>query len=181
VVRTVRKNERYELDSDDSEDAELLLDALDADDSELALDSLEDEESGPVGLPLLQPPRAPTPASAAPPDSRIRNSRRSDRRPFSEAGSGTPSLFSVMTPLPQGVEVFPMQLLRVSTASVALIWPLRQQAPCRGQPRARPIATRQSPVALSGPVASNCDAAHSSECGDSPKSPSGQGSNVRVA
>jgi hypothetical protein len=92
VVRTVGRDDRYELDSDDSEEAELLLDALDADDSELALDSLdaddselaldslEEEESGPVGLPLLQPPSAPTPARAAPPDSRIRNSRLSERR-----------------------------------------------------------------------------------------------------
>jgi hypothetical protein len=105
----VEKNERYELDSDDSEDAELLLDSLeaddselaldslDADDSELALDSLEDEESGPVGLPLLQPPSAPTPARAAPPDSRIRNSRRSERRslPASEPSEGF--FFSLMT------------------------------------------------------------------------------------
>ncbi len=100
--------ERYELDSDDSEDAELLLDALDADDSELALDSLdselllellEDEESGPVGLPLLQPPSAPTPARAAPPDSRIRNSRRSERRslPASEPFEGFSSSLT-MTP-----------------------------------------------------------------------------------
>jgi hypothetical protein len=116
---------RYALDDD--EDEELLLEALDSDDSELALDALdselaldrlEDEESGSVGLPLLQPPRAPTPASAAPPDSRIRNSRRSGRGTSSEAGSGTPSLFSVMTPLPQGVEVFPVQLLRGDTALI---------------------------------------------------------------
>jgi hypothetical protein len=86
-----------------------------------------------------------------------------------------------MTPLPQGVEVFPIRRSRVSTARVALIWPLPQQGRCRGQPRARPIARRHSPGGLSGPVASNCDAAHSSECGDSPKSRSGQGSNVRVA
>jgi hypothetical protein len=117
VVRTEGQGERYELDADESEDAELLLDAPDSDDSELALDALdselaldrlEDEESGLVGLPLLQPPRAPTPASAAPPDSRIRSSRRSDRRPPLEAGSGTSSLFSIITPPPQGAETFPM-------------------------------------------------------------------------
>ena len=121
MVRTEGKSERYELDADESEDAELLLDAPDSDDSELALDALEselalerleDEESGAVGLPLLQPPRAPTPASAAPPDSRIRISRRSDRRPSSEAGAGTSSLFSVITPPPQPVETFPMSLAR---------------------------------------------------------------------
>lgn len=95
-------NERYELDSDESEDAELLLEALDSDDSELALDSLdselllEDEGSGPVGLPLLQPPRAPTPARAAPPDRRIRNSRRSERR--SLAAPDPSFFFSFMTP-----------------------------------------------------------------------------------
>ena len=121
MARTEGKSERYELDADEPEDAELLLDALDSDDSELALDALdsellldrlEDEESGPVGLPLLQPPRAPTPASAAPPDSRIRSSRRSDRRPSLEAGSGRSSFFSVITPPPQPVEAFPMSLAR---------------------------------------------------------------------
>ena len=93
------RDERYEPDED--EDEELLLDALDSElaldtlDSELALDRLEDEESGLVGLPLLQPPRAPTPARAAPPDRRIRNSRRSEKRSF--RGSD-PFFFSFMTP-----------------------------------------------------------------------------------
>ena len=45
-------------------------------------------------------------------------------------------------------------------------------------PAANP--TIPTPVAP-GPAASHCDAAHSSERGDSLKSPSMQGSNVRVA
>jgi len=61
-------------------------------------EELEDDESGPVGLPLLQPPRAPTPARAAPPDRRIRNSRLSEKRSFR---GPDPSLsFSLMTPAP---------------------------------------------------------------------------------
>ncbi len=98
------------LDSLDSElaldalDSELVLDALDSElaldalDSELvlgALDRLEDEESGPVGVPLLQPPSTPTPARAAPPDRRIRNSRRSEKRSFRGLD---PFLLSFMTP-----------------------------------------------------------------------------------
>ena len=85
----------------DSLDSELALDSLDSElaldslDSDLALDRLEDEESGPVGFALLQAASAPTPARAAPPDRRIRNSRRSERRTF--RGS-SPFFFSFMTP-----------------------------------------------------------------------------------
>ena len=91
-------------DSDDSEDAEDSEDSDDSDDSEdaeLLLDELEEDDSGAVGLPLLQPPRAPTPARAAPPESRIRNSRLSDRRRSSAAtpDSIASSFFSVITPL----------------------------------------------------------------------------------
>jgi hypothetical protein len=109
------KDGRYPLneDDDEDEDEEPLLDSLDSElaldalDSELALDALdsvlvlgaldrlEDEESGPVGVPLLQPPSTPTPARAAPPDRRIRNSRRSEKRSFRGLD---PFLLSFMTP-----------------------------------------------------------------------------------
>ena len=118
------------LDELDSEDSELLLDELDSEDSELLLDELdpddsedpedpelpdglEDEGSGAVGRALVvQPPRAPTPARVAPPESRIRNSRRSDRYSSVSAGCGASFFSSVMTPLSQGAEAFPMATAR---------------------------------------------------------------------
>lgn len=81
--------EGYELDSEDSEDDEESEDADESDDAEDSEDSedpelleeLEEEDgSGSVGLPLSHPPRTPTPASAAPPESRIRKSRLSEWR-----------------------------------------------------------------------------------------------------
>jgi len=98
------------LDELDSDDSELLLDELDSDDSEdpddpELPDGLEDEGSGAVGRALLlHPPRAPTPARVAPPESRIRNSRRSDRYSSVNAGCGASSFSSVITPLSQGTE-----------------------------------------------------------------------------
>ncbi len=121
----------YELDADDSEDSELLLDELDSEDSELALDELdsedselaldelEEEDSGPVGLPLLQPPRAPTPASAAPPESRIRNWRLSDRRESSGAASES-SVLSVITPLPRHLGFISMAVAGVNLFRLAV-------------------------------------------------------------
>ena len=96
------------------EDWELLLDELDSEDSEDADDSelpdgLEDEGSGPVGRALVvQPPRAPTPARVAPPESRIRNSRRSDRCTSADASCAASSFSSVITRLPQCAEAFLM-------------------------------------------------------------------------
>jgi hypothetical protein len=86
------------LDSEDADESELLLDELedeDVDDCELLLDVPDEEGSGPVGLALLQAASAPTPARAAPPDSRIRNSRLSERRSPS-VGRPRPSFFSSM-------------------------------------------------------------------------------------
>jgi hypothetical protein len=80
------------LDSDDELDEPELeleeLEVLESDEElelklelelELELDRLLDEDEGAVGLPP-HPLSGPIPSRAAPPDSRIRNSRRSDRR-----------------------------------------------------------------------------------------------------
>jgi hypothetical protein len=81
-----------ELDDDEEDDSELLLE-LELEDTELLLEVPEDEESAPVGLSALQPVRTPTPARAAPPDSRIRNSRRSERRSSVVSARTKPSFF----------------------------------------------------------------------------------------
>lgn len=75
------------LDSDDElDELELELDELELEelellgsDEELELDGLLDEDEGAVGLPP-HPVSGAIPSRAAPPESRIRNSRRSDRR-----------------------------------------------------------------------------------------------------
>jgi hypothetical protein len=83
---------RLLLDDDDDSDEldddelELLLDT----ELELELDGgeLDEDTSGPVGFSLVaQPESMPTPASAIPPDSSLRNSRRSWRWASSRAGS----------------------------------------------------------------------------------------------
>ena len=61
---------------------ELLLEELESEELEALLDELEDAAeltgSAPVGLPPPQAESVPTPSRAAPPESRIKNSRRSD-------------------------------------------------------------------------------------------------------
>jgi hypothetical protein len=73
-----------------SDELELLLEVLEllvelddeleaVDEEDVADDRLEEEDVASVGLDPPQPDKTPTPASAAPPDSRIRNSRLSVR------------------------------------------------------------------------------------------------------
>jgi hypothetical protein len=78
-------------ESDELEESEGSARSADELDSELS------DDEGPVGLPLLHAARLPNPARAAPPESRTRNSRRSERRGSSAAGGAAESLSSAVS------------------------------------------------------------------------------------
>jgi hypothetical protein len=83
-------------ESDESEESEESDEVEESDELEESEGSARSADE-PVGLPLLHAARLPNPARAAPPESRTRNSRRSERRGSSAAGGAAESLSSAVS------------------------------------------------------------------------------------